>query len=317
VATRESSIVIGTRGSPLALAQAKLTAQLLCAAQGWEDEAIRLEIIRTTGDLRQDRPLSEIGKGLFTKEIDLAQLEGRVDLAVHSAKDLPTALPEGLIIAGFLEREDIRDALIAPRARTLENLPQAARIGTVSLRRQSLLRNMRPDLIIEPLRGNVETRLSRAIDGSLDGVVLAMAGLRRLGLESHVTQALEAQSFVPAVGQGAIALVVRADDVNLRRTISPILHRDTGIELAAERAFLAVLDGNCRTPIGGLARVSGATLAFRGIVLTPDGTEFWRNEAETHWQPGDHADASERSARLGHELGLDLRRHMPGAKAGG
>jgi hydroxymethylbilane synthase len=317
VATRENSIVIGTRGSPLALAQANLTARLLRAARGWDDEAIRLDIIRTTGDIRQDRPLSEIGgKGLFTKEIDQAQLEGRVDLAVHSAKDLPTALPEGLAIAGYLEREDIRDALIAPRAKTLKNLPKAARIGTVSLRRQSLLRHMRPDLIIEPLRGNVETRLSRAADGSFDGVVLAMAGLRRLGLEARVTEALDPLSFVPAVGQGAIALVIRADDERLRRLLTPILHLETGIELAAERAFLAELDGNCRTPIGGSARVLGSTLVFRGIVLSPDGSALWREEAEARWQPGDHAEALERSAGLGHELGLDLRRRMPGIETG-
>jgi hydroxymethylbilane synthase len=316
VAKREFPLVIGTRGSPLALAQANLTARLLRAAHDWDDDAVRLDIIRTTGDIRQDRPLSEIGgKGLFTKEIDLAQLEGQIDLAVHSAKDLPPVLPEGLAIAGYLEREDIRDALIAPGAKTLENLPLGARIGTVSLRRQAMLRQIRPDLVVEPLRGNVETRLSRAADGSFDGVVLAMAGLRRLGLEKHVTQALDTRSFVPAAGQGAIALVIRTNDASAQTWLAPILHAQTALELAAERAFLAVLDGNCRTPIGGSARVAGSSLSFEGIVLSPDGAQFWREQGEVNWNASTD-DASALCARLGHDLGLRLRQQLPSVATG-
>ncbi|MFY8157416.1 MAG: hydroxymethylbilane synthase, partial [Rhabdaerophilum sp.] len=201
-------LTLGTRGSPLALAQARMTAAALREAHGLSEDAVATEIIRTTGDATQDRPLSEIGgKGLFTKEIDAAQLEGRVDLAVHSAKDLPTTLPDGLVVAGYLPRNDIRDALIAPRWKTLANLPQGAKVGTVSLRRQALLKRLRPDLVIEMLRGNVQTRLDKAANGTFDAVVLAMAGLNRLGLAEHATEALDPESFTPAVGQGAIALV--------------------------------------------------------------------------------------------------------------
>jgi len=265
---------IGTRGSPLALAQARLTASLMAESLGIAPGAITTSIITTTGDATQDRPLSEIGgKGLFTKEIDIAQLEGRVDLAVHSSKDLPTVLPEGLVIAGYLPREDVRDALIAPRHLTLANLPQGARIGTVSLRRQALLRALRPDLNIEALRGNVQTRLDKAASGEFDAVMLAMAGLNRLGLAHHATEALDPLRFIPAVGQGAIALVIRAGDAALQAAVQGIIHAPTGVELAAERVFLKELDGSCRTPIGGNARVMGESVAFRGVVLTPDGVE--------------------------------------------
>lgn len=289
-----------------------MTAAALRAAHGLPDDAIRLDIIRTTGDATQDRPLSEIGgKGLFTKEIDAAQLDGRVDLAVHSAKDLPTILPEGLVIAGYLPREDIRDALIAPRWKTLQSLPEGARVGTVSLRRQSLLRRLRPDLTIEALRGNVETRLGKAADGTFDAVVLAMAGLRRLGLSDRVTEALDPISFLPAVGQGAIALVIRAGDERMERHVSAIIHADTGLELAAERAFLGVLDGSCRTPIGGSARVSAHGLAFRGMVLSPDGARCWEKSGELASPTPDEA------AALGADLGRAILTEMPKGILGG
>ena len=291
-------LTIGTRGSPLALAQAHMTAAALAETLGVDVARIEIEIISTTGDRTQDRPLSEIGgKGLFTKEIDLAQLEGRVDVAVHSSKDLPTELPDGLMIAGYLPREDIRDALIAPRHGTLDKLPQGARVGTVSLRRQSLLRMLRPDLRIEALRGNVETRLNKARSGEFDAVILAMAGLKRLGLVAEVTEALDPIRFVPAVGQGAIALAARTGDARIRGLIERISHAPTGVELSAERAFLTVLDGSCKTPIGGSARVVGEQVMFRGIVLSPDG----RTVLET----SGHAPLAEADA-LGRRLGLEI-----------
>lgn len=296
-------LTIGTRGSPLALAQAHMTAAALAGELGVDVTRIAIEIISTTGDRTQDRPLSEIGgKGLFTKEIDLAQLEGRVDVAVHSSKDLPTELPEGLLIAGYLPREDIRDALIAPRHGTLDKLPQGARVGTVSLRRQSLLRMLRPDLRIEALRGNVETRLNKARSGEFDAVILAMAGLKRLGLAAEVTEALDPIRFVPAVGQGAIALAARTNDTRLRGLIARISDAPTGVELAAERAFLTVLDGSCKTPIGGSARVAGDEVSFRGIVLSPDG----RTVLETAGQ----APLAEAEA-LGRRLGLEIKAKLP------
>lgn len=283
-----------------------MTAVALSSAHGWHAEAVALDIIRTTGDATQDRPLSEIGgKGLFTKEIDAAQLEGRVDLAVHSAKDLPTVLPDGLVIAGYLPRADIRDALIAPRWKTLDQLPKGARVGTVSLRRQSMLKRLRPDLVVEAVRGNVETRLNKAADGTFDGVVLAMAGLIRLGLSGHVTEILDAERFVPAVGQGAIALVTRADDAKTIRLVAEIAHRETGLALATERAFLGVLDGSCRTPIGGSARIADGKLEFSGIVLAPDGTRIWQRHASIALAGRAEAEA------LGERLGRSIRAELP------
>lgn len=298
---KEASILtLGTRGSPLALAQARMTAAGLAAALGIDVAGIAVDVITTTGDRTQDRPLSEIGgKGLFTKEIDLAQLEGRVDLAVHSAKDLPTELPAGLVIAGYLPREDARDALIAPRHLKLEDLPHGARVGTVSLRRQALLRKIRPDLAVEALRGNVGTRLEKARSGEFDAVILAMAGLKRLGLDGEVTEPLDPLRFIPAVGQGAIALVARAGDAATLAKVATIADPATAIELAAERAFLTVLDGSCRTPIGGHARAADNAVSFRGIVLSPDGRV-------AHEAAGE-ADARD-AARLGAELGRELRR---------
>ncbi len=295
--------VIGTRGSPLALAQAGMTAEALAHALKIESSGVGIEVISTTGDQTQDRPLSEIGgKGLFTKEIDQAQIEGRVDVAVHSAKDLPTELPEGLVIAGYLPREDIRDALIAPRYLTLDNLPPGARVGTVSLRRQALVKQLRPDLRVEALRGNVGTRLGKAHSGEFDAILLAMAGLKRLGLAGEVTEALDADRFIPAVGQGAIALVTRRDDADVRAIIAGFADAPTAIELAAERAFLAVLDGSCRTPIGGSARASGDRVRFSGIVLKPDGRAAFEASGEA---PADEA------AALGRRLGLEIKAKLP------
>ena len=298
-----ATLVIGTRGSPLALAQAHETQERLAAALGWDVVRLPLSVIKTTGDAIQDRPLSEAGgKGLFTKELDIALLEGAIDLAVHSAKDLPTAIPDGLAIAGYLPREDARDAFISLEARTLSDLPRGAVVGSASLRRQAMVKRMRPDLRITLLRGNVGTRLRKLEAGDVDATLLAMAGLNRLGLAGHVTAALDLDAFVPAVGQGAIAVMVRAADAATREAAARICDVATGVALAAERAFLAVLDGSCRTPIAGHARVAGDEVTFRGLVLRPDGSEAIAAE-----RTGSAASA----AALGRDAGLEVKGRMP------
>ncbi|HZP76831.1 MAG TPA: hydroxymethylbilane synthase [Pseudolabrys sp.] len=264
---------IGTRGSPLALAQAHEVRARLAAAHGWGEEAIALEVIRTSGDRIQDRPLSEAGgKGLFTKEIEEALLDNRIDLAVHSAKDVPTILPAGLILTACLPREDPRDVLISAKARALAELPQGAIVGTASLRRQAIVKRARPDLQIVNIRGNVETRLRKLDDGGADAIVLALAGLRRLGLANRATSVMSIDEFLPAVGQGAIALETREADSKARALVAAVDDADTSTALAAERAFLEVLDGSCKTPIAGHAIINGATLQFRGLIAKPDGS---------------------------------------------
>src|SRR5215813_4097331 len=236
---------IGTRGSPLALAQAREVRARLAAAFKLEVEAIELSVIRTSGDMVQDRPLTDIGgKGLFTKEIDQALIDGAIDLAVHSAKDLPTVLPTELTIAGYLPREDVRDAFISRTAPSLAALRKGAVVGTASLRRQAMVKRVRPDLQVTLFRGNVETRLRKLDDGVVDATLLAMAGLNRLGRADAATSVLGIDEFPPAVGQGAIAICARADNERIRELLQAIAHPDTGSALAAERAFLAVLDGS-------------------------------------------------------------------------
>ncbi|WP_201839673.1 hydroxymethylbilane synthase [Microvirga zambiensis] len=297
------TLVIGTRGSPLALAQAHETQDRLVAAHGWGVEHLPLSIIKTTGDAIQDRPLSEAGgKGLFTKELDIALLDGSIDFAVHSAKDLPTGLPDGIVIAGFLPREDVRDAFISHRFKSLADLPQGAVVGSASLRRQAQVRRLRPDLQVTLLRGNVQTRLAKLERGEVDATLLALAGLRRLGLTDHVTTVLETDDFLPAVGQGAIAIAIRAEDARVREALQPILDLATGHALAAERAFLTVLDGSCRTPIAGHARLVGGELEIRGLVLRPDGSESL--EVVRRGSP-------DNAAALGREAGSELRARMP------
>ena len=265
------SIRIGTRGSPLALAQARMVHAAL-AAQGAGE--IEIVAIRTSGDRIQDRPLSEAGgKGLFTKEIEEALLAGTIDLAVHSAKDMPTLLPEGLMLAACLPREDVRDAFISRKAASLRELPQGAVVGTASLRRQAMVKRLRPDVSVVPLRGNVETRLRKLEAGEVDATLLALAGLKRLGLADKATALLDAQEFLPAVGQGAITIEARADDARTRALLAKIDHADTSMALGCERAFLAVLDGSCRTPIAGHAVLDGDAISFRGMILRPDGSE--------------------------------------------
>ena len=264
---------IGTRGSPLALWQAHEVQRLLCAAHGFAPEAIEIAVIKTSGDRIQDRPLSEVGgKGLFTKELEEALLEQRIDLAVHSMKDVATALPDGLVISCLLPREDPRDAFVSPKARTLMDLPQAALVGTASLRRQAQVRMRRPDLRVCILRGNVDTRLRKLAEGQADATLLALAGLKRLRLEHHVSSIVPTEEMLPAVAQGAIGIEIRSEDTLAAALIAPLNHADTATCVAAERAFLARLDGSCRTPIAGLATIRDNQLAFRGMILATDGS---------------------------------------------
>ncbi len=263
---------LGTRGSPLALAQAHMVQKSLADAHHIDPALIEIVIIKTTGDAILDRPLEEAGgKGLFTKELDVALIAGSIDFAVHSAKDLPTLLPPEIMIAGYMPREDTRDVWISPIAAHPRELPQGAKVGTASLRRSAMLKRLRPDLEITLLRGNVQTRLGKVAAGEISGTLLALAGLKRLGLTSHVTTILEADEFLPAAGQGAIGITARGGDEKVQSQLAPILDQPTGIALAAERAFLTMLDGSCKTPIGAQAKLSDQNLTFRGLLLRPDG----------------------------------------------
>jgi hydroxymethylbilane synthase len=291
---------IGTRGSPLALWQAREVRARLAAAHGVEPDAIAIVPIRTTGDMIQDRPLAEAGgKGLFTKEIEQALIDGAIDLAVHSTKDMPTVLPAGLMLAACLAREDVRDAFISRKAATLAGLPRGSVVGTASLRRQAMVKRARPDVTVVPFRGNVETRLKKLDDGVVDATLLALAGLKRLGRADAATAILAIEEFLPAVGQGAIGIEARADDARTHDLLARIDHGETRTAIAAERAFLAVLDGSCRTPIAGHARIAADQVAFRGMILRPDGSE-----AVEAARSGAIADAE----KLGADAGLELKR---------
>jgi hydroxymethylbilane synthase len=295
------SIRIGTRGSPLALAQAHMVRDALMSR--WRAADLEIVTIRTSGDRIQDRPLSEAGgKGLFTKEIEEALLAGSIDLAVHSAKDMPTVLPEGLMLAACLPREDVRDAFISRTAATLRDLPHGAVVGTASLRRQAMVKRLRPDVSTTVLRGNVETRLRKLEAGEVDATLLALAGLKRLGLADKATALLDAHEFLPAVGQGAITIEARIDDARTRDLIAQIDHADTSVALACERAFLGVLDGSCRTPIAGHAVLDGDALSFRGMILRPDGSEAYETS-----RTGSRSEA----VALGADAGTELKRRAP------
>ena len=289
---------IGTRGSPLALVQARSVRARLSAALGVAEDAIELVVIRTTGDAIQDRPLAEVGgKGLFTKEIEEALLVGRIDLAVHSAKDMPTFSQPGLMLAACLEREDPRDVFISLKARSLAELPAGATLGTASLRRQAIAKRARGDLRVTPLRGNVETRLRKLEAGEVDATILALAGMKRLGLTQHATKIMSTDEFLPAVGQGAIGIEARESDTRTREALARINHDDTFTALSAERAFLAVLDGSCKTPISGHATLSGDAIAFRGLIARPDGAA-----AHDIAVSGHRADAIKICSEAGREL---------------
>ena len=267
-------IRLGTRGSPLALWQANHVRAQLIAAHGLPDSAVEIVVMKTSGDRIQDRPLSEVGgKGLFTKELEEALIARTIDLAVHSMKDVATKLPAGLTITAVLEREDPRDAFLSSTAASFNALPKGAVIGTSSLRRQAQALHARPDLKVVGFRGNVETRLKKLADGQASATFLAVAGLKRLGLAHHITEAIAATEMLPAVAQGAVGIEIRADDERLAGLLAPLDHQASHLAVATERAFLARLDGSCRTPIAGHATldVSG-NLHFAGEIVAPDGS---------------------------------------------
>ncbi|MCL7405016.1 hydroxymethylbilane synthase [Marivivens sp.] len=281
--TPAEPLMIGTRGSPLALAQAYETRARLMAAFDLPEGAFEIVVIKTTGDDRSmidaDRPLKEIGnKGLFTKEIEEAMLDGRIDIAVHSMKDMPVAQPDGLVLDCYLPREDVRDAFVSLKDGGLAALPEGAVVGTSSLRRKAQLLNRRPDLKIVEFRGNVQTRLKKLGDGVADATFLAMAGLNRLNMIDVPRVAIEVEEMLPAVAQGAIGIERRVDDERAATMLAAIHHTPTGQRLAAERAFLAALDGSCETPIGGLAELQGDTLRLRGEILRIDGSQSLSDE---------------------------------------
>jgi hydroxymethylbilane synthase len=302
--TRRLPLRLGTRGSPLALAQARLVRAALAEADAdlAAEDAVEIVVVKTTGDRVQDRLLADIGgKGLFTKEIEEGLQAGALDLAVHSMKDMPTQLPDGLLIAAVLPRADPRDALIARGPRSIEALPRGATVGTASLRRAAQLMAARPDLHVAPLRGNVQTRLRKLEAGEVEATFLAMAGLVRLGLGEVVSAALEPEEMLPAPAQGAIGIECRADDANLLALLARVDHPETMLRITAERAFLAALDGSCRTPIAALAEQTGDRLRLRGLVASPDGRKVERIEAEG---------AAATAAAIGAEAGAQVRKRL-------
>lgn len=266
---------IGTRGSPLALAQASETRARLMIAHDLPEDMFEIVVLSTKGDRITDRALSEIGgKGLFTEELEEQLLSGDLDFAVHSSKDMPTKLPEGLFLSAYLPREDVRDAVVGRTAPTLKDLPHGATVGSSSLRRQALIRRMRPDIKVITFRGLVDTRLRKLADGEVDATLLAFAGLKRLGKPEIPTELLDPSEFPPAPAQGAICIESRIGDTRVNDLLDAINDRDTFDAVSCERAFLGALDGSCRTPIAGHATVDGDTLRFAGMILTPDGSRW-------------------------------------------
>lgn len=294
------TVRIGTRGSPLALAQAHETRARLSAATGRPEGDFEIVVIKTSGDMILDRPLSEVGgKGLFTKEIETALLDGSIDLAVHSSKDMPTVLPDGLFISAFLPREDVRDAFICRKAKTLAELPAGSVVGTASLRRGAMVKRLRPDITVVSIRGNVDTRIRKVESGEVDATLLALAGLKRLGLADRATSLFDPVQFLPAVGQGAVAIECRENDKRTRELLAAIDDGVTRTALTAERAFLGALDGSCRTPIAGHATVSGDRISLRGLIVKTDGSIAHETSRE-----GKAADAAALGADAGRELKL-------------
>jgi hydroxymethylbilane synthase len=301
----DTPLRIGTRGSPLALAQAHETRARLMAAHGLPEDAFEIVVIKTTGDRVLDRPLSEIGgKGLFTREIEEALAGGAIDIAVHSMKDMPTLQPDGLGITCYLPREDVRDAFVTLADAALADLPAGTVVGTSSLRRRAQLRHRRPDLAVVEFRGNVQTRMRKLEEGVAAATFLAMAGLRRLGMAAVARAPIEPEDMLPAVAQGCIGIEQRLGDDRISALLAPIHDRPTGLRLAAERAFLLGLDGSCQTPIAGLAEIAGDRLRLRGEILRPDGSECLRAAGDA---------AEDDGAALGAALAADLRgRSGPG-----
>jgi len=300
--TKRRPIRIGTRSSKLSRVQAEEVMSHLMAANMslTEPGALTIQVVRTTGDQVLDRPLADLGgKGLFTKEIEAALLANEIDIAVHSMKDVPTWLPDGLIIAGCLPREDPRDAFISRRYATFIDLPRGATLATSSLRRQAQVLSRRSDLRVVPMRGNVGTRLRKLSEGEADAILLAVAGLKRLNLTDHVTIVLEPEEFLPSAAQGAIGIECRADDDTLKSLLKPIFDVNTDRCIAAERATLAALDGSCRTPIAVLAELAGeGKLFLRAMVAMPDGSLRYDTERR-----GSVTDAE----ALGKDAGEELR----------
>lgn len=301
-------IRIGARASPLSMTQARRIQGRIAAALGVgggdEDHRVPLHPTVTTGDRITDRRLIEAGgKGLFTKELDEALLAGRIDVAVHSLKDLPTRMPDGIVLACVPERADRRDALISRGPRTLAELPAGAVIGTASLRRQAQVLHLRPDLAVKTLRGNVETRLARIEAGAYDATFLALAGLQRLGLSDRAAGLVDPVAMPPAAGQGALAVTARADDAEALALLAGLNDAVAAVETTAERAFLAALDGSCRTPIAASAHVADGRLDLLGETLTPDGARRWRRQEEVALG----ADALATADALGGRLGRSIR----------
>ncbi|TDS89770.1 hydroxymethylbilane synthase [Pelagimonas phthalicica] len=283
IPSADAPLKIGTRGSPLALAQAYETRSRLMVAFDLPEEAFDIVVIKTTGDDRSlidaDRPLKEIGnKGLFTKEIEEAMLRGDIDIAVHSTKDMPTVQPDGLELTCFLPREDTRDAFICPSVDSIHDLPKGATVGTSSLRRRAQLMTVRPDLNIVEFRGNLQTRLKKLEDGVAAATFLAMAGLSRLNMTEVPATPIAPEDMLPAVAQGAIGIERRSNDARAKTMLDALHDADTGIRVTAERAFLAELDGSCETPIAALAELDGDQMRMRGEILRPDGSKSYAGE---------------------------------------
>ena len=290
---------IGTRGSPLALYQANETKSRLMAAHGLTEDDIEIVVITTTGDRIRDRPLSEIGgKGLFTKEIEEALFARDIHLAVHSMKDMPACLPDGLVMAALLPREDVRDAFLSPVAKDISGLPKGAVVGSSSVRRGAQLKRLRPDIEVIQFRGNVETRLKKLAEGMAMATFLAAAGLNRLGLTDKITSLVPIDMMLPAVAQGCIGIETREDDDATRALLAPINHEASAIAVSCERAFLAALDGSCRTPLAGHAVIDNGVVKFRGHALTLDGVHCFETARE-----GSPADAE----RMGREAGEQVK----------
>lgn len=289
---------IGTRGSPLALKQAEEVRDRLVAINGLEPDAIAIKVIKTSGDIILDRPLSEVGgKGLFTKEIEKALADGEIDIAVHSAKDVATEIDSLFALPAFLPREDVRDAFLSLIARSPDHLPEGAVIGSSSLRRRAQMKRFRPDFRAVEFRGNVQTRLKKLADGVADATLLAMAGLNRLGEAHRVTHTLDVAHFPPAPAQGAIVIETRADDGAANRLVEVLDDPETRKRVEAERAFLKVLDGSCRTPIAALTTLDGDNLTLFGQILSPDGSEVYEDEIS-----GDADQGRDLGTRLGQKL---------------
>lgn len=292
----------GSRGSPLALTQSGTVTAKLARLTG--EAELPIESFVTSGDRIADRRLQDAGgKGLFTKELDEALLDGRIDAAIHSLKDLPTVMPDGIALAAIPSREDPRDAFVSQKAKTLMELPEGSVIGTASLRRQAQTLHLRPDLKIVTLRGSIQTRLKRMHEGVMDATFLALAGLARMGLEGHVTSLIDVEDMPPAPGQGALGVTCRADDTKTRELLAQITVPEFEIAVAAERGFLHALDGSCRTPIGALARINNGMLHFLGEILTPDGETRWRREETTALG----GDAIGDAAAFGRRIGAQIR----------